>query len=254
MYEEVYYQKSFLKEVVARIDFANPIEKLDKGVPSKLVGTIVKSFPIIEPTDVVMQEIAIEGNDLKSKHTAIKQWNYYSKERDRQLSLAPQNVFVQYKSYSSYDEAKGQFGAVVDSLNTAFPYTLASRFGLRYINQIDLALDDPTDWDAYIDAKLLCSRDFYRADESITRLITITELKYGDMGIRFQFGMPNPDYHAPVRRPLFVLDLDASISEAHELTETMRYMDEAHDRIQGIFERSITPALREKMDVRPVQQ
>ena len=183
----------------------------------------------------------------------MKQWNYYSKERDRLLALGPQNVFVQYKDYSSYEEAKDQFGAVVDALNTAFPGTLASRFGLRYINQIDLALDDPTGWDAYIDAKLLCSRDFFGTDESITRLITIAELKYGDMGVRFQFGMPNPDYPAPVRRPHFVLDLDASISEAHDLTETMSYMDGAHDRIQAIFERSITHALREKMNAKPVQ-
>lgn len=252
MHEQVCYQKTFLKEVIARIDFASPVDKLEKGVPSRLVAAIVKSFPIVEPADVVMQEIALEGNDLKSKQTASKQWNYYSKDRARHLALAPQSVFVQYKNYSSYEEAKEQFGAVVDTLNSAFPGTLASRFGLRYINQIDLALDNPTGWDAYINEKLLRSRDFYGADESITRLITITELKYGDMGVRFQFGMPNPDYPAPVRRPLFVLDLDANISEAHALTESMGYMDEAHERIQAIFERSITSALRERMDAKPV--
>ncbi len=254
MYEQVCYQKSFLKEVIAKIDFASPVEKLEKGVPAKLVSTIVKNFPIVEPADLVMQEFALEGSALKSKQTATKRWNYYSKERDRQLTLAPQSVFVQYKNYSSYEIAKEQFGTVVDVLNTAFPDTLASRFGLRYINQIDLALDGPTDWGTYINDKLLCSRDFYNSDEPITRLITIAELKYGDMGVRFQFGMPNPDYPAPVRRPLFVLDLDASISEAHPLAETMGYMDKAHDQIQAIFERSITQALREKMDAKPVQQ
>lgn len=253
MYEQVCYQKSFLKQVIVKIDFASPVEKLDKGVPLKLVNTIVKSFPIVEPADVVMQEIDVEGNDVKSRRTTTKQWNYYSKERDRQLGLGSQSVFVQYKRYSNYEEAKEQFGAVVDALNTAFPGTLASRFGLRYINEIDLPLNDPTDWAAYVDPRLLCSRDFFGADEPITRLITIAELKYGEMGVRFQFGMPNPDYPATVRRPLFVLDLDASISEAHDLPQTMSYMDEAHARIQAIFERSITLALREKMDAKPIQ-
>ena len=74
------------------------------------------------------------------------------------------------------------------------------------------------------------------------------------MGVRVQFGMPNPDYPAQVRRPLVVLDLDASISEAHALPRTTIYMDEAHARIQAIFERSITLALREKMDAKPIQQ
>lgn len=254
MYEQSCYQKPFLKEVIVKIDFASPLEKLDKSVPSKLVNTIVKNFPIIEPMDVLMQELALEEDAVQSKHTRTKQWNYYSKERDRQLGLGPQSVFVQYKHYSSYEMAKEHFGTVVDALNTAFPGTLAARFGLRYVNQIDLPLDDPTGWGAYVNDKLFRSRDFFNADEPITRLITIVELKYGDMGVRFQFGMPNPDYPAPVRRPLFVLDLDASISEAHALTETMGYMDKAHDRIQAIFERSITQALREKMDERPVQQ
>lgn len=75
MHEKVCYQKSFLKEVIARIDFASPIEKLEKSVPAKLVSTIVKNFPIVEPSDVLMQEFALEGNALKSKNSAMKQWN-----------------------------------------------------------------------------------------------------------------------------------------------------------------------------------
>lgn len=253
MHEQVCYKKPFLSEVIARIDFASPIEKLEKGAPPKLVSTVIKNFPIIEPADVVMQEFAIEGSALKSKQTASKQWSYYSKDRDRQLVLSPQSVYVQYKRYSSFEEAKEEFGAVVEALNIAFPGTLASRFGLRYINQIDLPVDDPTGWNEYIDGKLLCSRDFFDGDEPITRLITVAQLQYGDIGIRFQYGMPNPDHPAPIRRPLFVLDLDASVSEAHELGDCMNNMDEAHARIQTIFERSITQALRGKMDAKPVQ-
>lgn len=253
MDEQICYKKPFLSEVIARIDFASPIERLDKAPPLKLVSTIVKSFPIIEPSDVLMQELAFDGNAVKTKQTASKQWNYYSKERDRQLALAPQSVYVQYTRYSSYEKTKEEFGAVVNALNVAFPGTLASRFGLRYVNQIDLPVNDPTGWDDYIDAQLLCSRNFFEAADPMKRLITVAELQYGDIGIRFQFGMPNPDYPARIRRPLFVLDLDASVSEAHELADCMNYMDEAHARIQAIFERSITQTLRERMDAQPIQ-
>jgi len=252
MYEQVCYQKSFLKQVIARIDFASPIDKLDKTVPPKLVGVIVKDFPIIEPGNLFLAEIAVEGNDIKSKNTASKQWNYYSKERERQLTLEEAALYVQYKRYTTYEELREQFGSVVDGFGAAFPGTIASRFGLRYVNQIDLASDDPTKWSEYIDPKLLCSRDFCVAGEPIKRLITIVELLYGDITVRFQFGMPNPDYPAEIRRPLFVLDIDASVSQAFDLTEVMNHMDSAHIRVQDIFERSITTALREKMDAKPV--
>lgn len=255
MYEQVCYRKSFLKEVVARIDFASPVGQIEKGVPNKLVNTIVNNFPIVEPAEIIMQEFALEGNSVKQgQATRSPQWNYYSKDRERQLTLSPQAVFVSYKRYNHYEEIKEQFGTVIDAINKNFPDTKASRFGLRYINQIDVQLDDPTQWDAYINPQLLGSRTFFGEEDALSRLITIAETKYNDIALRFQYGMPNPDYPAPVKRPLFVLDLDASVSQAHDLNEAMAYMDEAHGRIQSAFERSITGALREKMNVRPVQQ
>ncbi len=254
MHEQICYEKPFLKEVIAKVDFASPVEKLEKGVPPKLVRTIVNNFPIVEPADVLMHELAIEGDGLKSKNTSMKQWSYFSKDRGQQLTLASQSVFVQYKKYNNFEETKEHFGAVIDAMNSAFPGTMVSRFGLRYINQIELPMSNPSEWGDYIDQRLLCGRDFFGDDDVISRLVTIAELKYNDMDVRFQFGMPNPDYPAPVKRPLFVLDLDASISQAHELTEVMTYMDDGHQRIQNIFERSITNALREKMHAKPVHQ
>jgi len=56
--------------------------------------------------------------------------------------------------------------------------------------------------------------------------------------------MSNPDYPAPVKRPLFVLDIDASISQAHDLTDDVGYMEEVHNRIQALYERSNTDRLR----------
>jgi hypothetical protein len=36
MYEQVCYQKSYLKQVIAKIDFASPLSQIQNGVPSKL--------------------------------------------------------------------------------------------------------------------------------------------------------------------------------------------------------------------------
>ena len=172
----------------------------------------------------------------------------------RQLTLSAESIFVVYTIYKSYEETKEQFGIVIDALSKAFPDTKAARFGLRYINQFDVQLDDATKWDDLINPNLLKSRVFFENTDSLTRLISIAELQYEDINVRFQFGMPNPDYPAPIKRPLFILDLDGSVSQAHDLTDTLGYMDQAHNHIQKIYERSITQSLRGKMDVRPVQQ
>jgi uncharacterized protein (TIGR04255 family) len=253
MYEQICYKKSFLKQVIARIDFASPIAQLEKAVPAKILNAIVKYFPVVEPADVLMQEIAFDAAGVKHSQVASKQWNYFSKDRALQLTLAAQNVFVVYNSYNKYEDIRDQFSTVVDVLSKTFPETKAARFGIRYINQIDMAMDDPTSWDQYIEPRLLTSRSFFGEGDAITRLITISEIKYDDMNVVFQYGMPNPDHPAQIKRPLFILDLDASVAQAHELAETLVYMDAGHSRIQAIFERSITDALREKMDAKPIQ-
>lgn len=254
MYDQVCYQKSFLKQVIVKVDFASPLVEIQKGVPTKLLNTIIKTFPIIEPAEMLAHELSINGDSVQSKQTMIKQWNYFTKDRSSQLTLSSESIFVLYVSYKSFEETKEQFAVVIDALSKAFQDTKSSRFGLRYINEIDLPLEDPTKWLEYINPQLLSNREFFDENDTLTRLINIAELQYDDINVRFQFGIPNPDYPAPVKRPLFVLDLDASVSQAHDLTEVLPYMEVAHQRIQTIYERSITNELRGKMDVRPIQE
>jgi len=254
MLDPICYNKPFLAEVIARIDFAAPLERLEKGLPVKLLSAIIKIFPIVEPpADLSVHEVMISDAAVDRKTRALKQRKFFTKDRLRELTLTSESVFVQFKSYKSYSETRDQFGTVVAAVLAEFPDTVVARFGIRYINQIDMPMADPTSWQDYIDEKLLGSRRQILDGEEITRLITIVELKYGDVALRFQYGMPNPDHPATIRRSLFVLDFDASVTQAHSLSETLGHMDAGHTRIQDLFERSITNALREKMDVRPVQ-
>jgi uncharacterized protein (TIGR04255 family) len=76
----------------------------------------------------------------------------------------------------------------------------------------------------------------------------IVELKRGDLDLRYQFGFPNQDYPAAMKRPELVLDLDAYTLSAHELVETPVFLESGHRLIQEMFETSITSKLREKMN------
>lgn len=252
MHEDVCYGRPFLKEVIVRIDFAVPIEGLEKTLPPKLVKILSDDFPISEPIDAISQELQLSGEGLlQHRQTKFKQWNFFGKEREKQLSLAGPFVFVRYPRYTTFEDMRRQIINVIDILGKTFPDARSRRFGLRYINSIEIAdLSSPLSWGDYINPKLLETITFFTDQENLIRLIQITELKYGDLTVKFQFGMPNPDYPAIIKRPQFILDLDAYVQTAHDLVESIQYMEQAHKHIQELFERSITMSLRERMNVR----
>src|SRR5579863_5047823 len=240
MYEEVSYERPFLKQVIARIDFIAAADALQKSVPPSLAKTISDHFPIVEPGEAFTTELQIQlGEKVQEKQTIFKQWNYYGRDREKQCALAPSFVFTAYTRYTIYENMRDEFGVVIRTIEDAFPDLRAARFGLRYINNIEVTgLTPPTKWDEYICPELLGMEAFSDRAEHLTRLFHVAELKYGDLNVRFQFGMPNPDSPAVIKRPLFTLDLDAYAQSAHEFKQALLYMDEAHNHIQDLFERS----------------
>lgn len=252
MYTTVCYEKPFLREVIARVDFVAPIVELEKALSPKLARALTDRFPISEPVDAIAQELQISGGEVQHKESRFKQWNFFGKEREKQLALAAPFVYVTYARYDTYEDMKAQFTAVVEAVKKAFPDVRAGRFGLRYINSIEITdLAAPTSWSEYIAGDLLTNVSFFADPPQLTRLIHLAELKHGDVAVRFNFGQPNPDYPAAVKRPLFILDLDAYVQAAHDMSESLEYMEQAHGWIQDLFERSITQRLRERMNVRP---
>ncbi len=253
MYDEICYESSFLKEAIARIDFIAPIEELSKSLPPKLADALSKHFPISEPTEAIAQQLQLTGEKVRHNQTRFTKWTFFGKEREKQLVLIAQCVFVRYERYTTFEDMKGQFTAVVDAVKKAFPDARAGRFGLRYINLIEIPdLATPTTWGDYIAPALLGTMAFFTQPRHLTRLIQVAELKREGLDVRFQFGMPNPDYPAMMKRPQFLLDIDAYVPTVHDLGESLQHMERGHGLIQELFEMSITKQLRERMNARSV--
>ena len=89
--------------------------------------------------------------------------------------------------------------------------------------------------------------DLHGDKEFVTRAFHILEYNFDGQAVKFQFGIANPDYPAVVHRKQFVLDLDAychgSLQE-HEVQDALR---SSHEKLQKIFEESITAKARELM-------
>jgi uncharacterized protein (TIGR04255 family) len=250
MYEEVCYEKPYLREVVARIDFVSPVEGMAKALPARLANVISEHFQISEPIDAVSQEFEINNEGVRQqKRTLFKQWNFFGKEREKQLSVSAPFMFVTFARYMNFEAMKEDWNAVVQAVAKAFPDARAGRFGLRYINSIEIEDQAPTAWDDLIAPGLLAALQFFNRSEHLTRLIQVVGLKYGNLDVQVQFGMPNPDFPAVMKRAAFVLDFDGYVQTAHELAESLQHMEDAHARIQDLFEKSITDRLRERMNV-----
>ena len=250
MYDRVRYSKPFLKEVILRVDFAAPQKAFTKTLPDKVANAALLHFPIAEPVQALAQELQITPREVKQKRSEFTEWNFHGREREKRLAISPLFIFTTHGSYRTYEELKQEFLAVMEVLFAEFPDLRASRMGLRYINNIDIEDTDPLKWDRYIDASLLCLFSRFHDPDHLTRLFHIVEFKYDDLQVKLQFGLPNPDFPAVIRKPIFILDVDGYVQGLQDLADIKVNVDHAHAQVQRLFEQSITDDLRELMNAR----
>jgi len=252
MYKTVCYEKPFLKEVIVRVDFSSQIEALGKALPLKIGNAALKQFPISEPRKAIEQELRMHPTEFRHKQKEFTEWNFFGREREKRLALGPACIFVTYSKYSSYEALKEDFISVLKSLFTHFNDLRGAKLGLRYINKIDFPNSNPFEWEPYIDPRLLGLFDRFKEKRPfLTRVFNIVDFQYDNsIHVKFQFGTPNPDFPATIRRSLFVLDIDGYIQGLQDISEIQTNLDEAHMHVQELFEESITDNLRGKMNVK----
>ncbi len=127
----------------------------------------------------------------------------------RHLIVEPSALIVEYSLYSNYETLKEDFIVAVSSFFEHYPDSVASRLGLRYVNNITDVEGDLFSWEKYLDDRMLCPFSFFLDKGPLVRVFHNVELNFGDCSLRYQFGMHNPDYPAPIKKKHFILDLDA---------------------------------------------
>lgn len=244
------YKKTFLTQVIVRIDYLNTIDSILTGLPKPLSQKALRLFPIAEPREVIAQELQITPKAVESARTIKgKEWHFFGKNREKYLVIGNKAMFINYSIYESFEKLQGDFSSMLDPLLATFEDLEISRLGLRYINNVELSESDYTNWSPYLNKKLLTIFNVADDVSKISRAFNVLELNYGDMNLTFQYGMHNPDWPAVIRRKLFVLDFDAYFQGLIQSKEEVSaYLIRFHDKIQELFESSITAKLRGLMD------
>lgn len=243
------YKKNYLTNVIARIDFVSPLTDLNSGLPSEISKTALINFPIAEPQKVLRKELQIAPKELKQREKEYMQWTFHGKDREKKLEISPTAILVEYTGYVSYEKMRDQFIEVLQAFFSIYKDVVCSRIGLRYINNIALENEsDPLDWEDLLNEKLLSALAFYPDNQFLARSFHNLELNFGEYNLRYQFGIINPDYPAVIKQKSFILDMDAYYRGNLDHNNIGENLDEYHDRIQEIFEMSITPKMKELLN------
>lgn len=243
------YKNNYLTNAIVRIDLPTTLTGLDNGVPNNIARYVLKKFPILEPQQIAEGTIQFSPNDISAATTRrLKVWNYHGKDREKTFSLGENFMSIEYKKYKSYENFKEDFIHILGLLAAEFSELQINRFGMRYINSIEIKESRPTNWSEYISPNLLSIFNVVQDDEKLTRAFQILATVKDDINLTFQYGMHNPDFPSAIKRKLFVLDIDAYQQGALTKNDIESNLDKYHSKIKSYFESSITDALRRKMN------
>lgn len=246
--ESICYKRNYLTEVIARVNFAQQVSEISQHLPDEIKKAALLIFPIEEPQKKTSHKFELTKGTVKTEKEDYNEWIFFGKQREKQLTITPDTVFVSYKQYNRYDSLKNEFSGFLSVLFNQFENIQASFLGLRYINTISFPSGDPLDWSKYISQDLLglFKKNIFGTEPG--RIFHNYELVFDANNVRFQFGMHNPDYPAPIRQKVFILDYDANYSGIIENSAITSTLDDYHLQIQSIFEKSITEEMRRIMN------
>ena len=244
------YKKNFLTNVIVRIGFAKPLDI--EVLPPEWRKVILKYFPIAEPKKFIefYSEIKVVPKTKFEFETGeeITEWNYYGKHREKRLVLQKSFLSITYTSHKRFEDLKSELLDIAGELFEVFSDIQINRLGLRYINEISLDETNFFDWEKYLNSNLLSFFNISENNDDIVRGLNNLVLNYGTMILNFHYGMHNPDYPAPIRKKIFVLDYDAYYTGLQDLKDIESNLSTCHEEIKTLFEKNIEDGLRDVMN------
>ncbi len=245
------YKKNYLTDAILRIDFENPIKDFNDNLDESFESEILKYFTLKDVKEAFTETIEIvPGTEkINRQKSKFKKWNFYGNKKMKEFCITKDFLFITFKKYLNYEDFITPFMSALNVLKIQYDFS-AKRIGMRYINNIEIEEPNPFEWKDYINKDLLTIFNVPESKNEISRALHILELNYetDDIKLKYQYGMHNPDYPAIIKKKVYVLDIDAYKVGNLAIDEIEYIIPLLHDKIESLFEKSITQKLREKMN------
>ena len=250
------YEKTFLKQIIFRIDFSEPISN-DKLLGDDVCEVTKPYFPHIGIDRVRFYNIASCDFDEKTgkiknsvnRVKGIERTFFNSTKRNKVVFFNNSIVFT-YNKYEGFERMYHSITEVFSRFLSINKFHVA-KISLRYINLYNLSDDIkvtksmfsnklskvmvPSLVDTYIDLKPV-------------RSMLMTEYVYDDIKIKYRAGEYNDNYPSPIAKDNFAIDIDCFTSTGIDSIEDFcMFLNTSHSIILDLFEGSISDKMREVM-------
>lgn len=241
------YTKNFLSKVIFKVDFSSSFKGFKEDNPA-FFDEIKLHFPIFIPKNNPSTEIKISSDGkFETSSSFVQELQFFNIDRTQKLLLTNNTIILEVDKYHDFEGIKNVFIGIINKLYELYnnDEINANRIEVRYVNNIFIEEDlQIFNWGKYISQKLLNLDSIIENKDNIIRSISVVELREDDYRLRFQYGLPNVDYPAKIIRNYFLLDFDAYYDWLLTKESIIQYLGKFHNKINELFEKSITDDLR----------
>jgi uncharacterized protein (TIGR04255 family) len=241
----------FLKLVIFKVHFAQPEPvPFDEKASQKFITRIKKAFPDIQSRQGFTAKFTFSKDTPQYMATPIKSWLCHDMEKTKTLGLAADGLSIEYRGADTFERQRKGYIEVLDAFVGLFPKIEIGRLGMRYINEIELKGKPFAGWRRYVHSSLLSGFRFPQDEKVFSRAYSNLTFNYGEFSVQFQYGMPNPDFPAPITKKIFTLDYDAFHQGTLTRDEVVKLLPKFHDRILDLFRSSVKKAALDMAGIR----
>ena len=252
-FESVCYTRNFLGRVIFRIDFQTEIS-YEVINSTSMVKAIMGNFPVSEKDRIVYEgRYKLTFNKSKpgvapENATQVVEKAFTDSEKTKKLIFSEKYLIVEIYQYTVFDDLLKYVDEILENIDCDIAIR---RMGLRYINNYEFKEKRIFSFNKYFNKDLLSFSFMAKLDSNILpkRALNIQEYAYEENNIKFQYGLYNPEFPAPIKKKAFVLDYDGYYQGLiDDKKAILPKFKELHRLIQYFFEKSITDKMKDEMD------
>lgn len=242
------YKRNFLKDVIFRIDFVNPIN-VNSFVQDNL-PELRKMYPLYSPIKLKQNNIKVnfdevKGDTVERMETIQVKQIFFNASRTAQMKISSNALIINYKKYDDFDLLYKDIVNVLELL-TKNSNIIVGRTGLRYINIFENNDLNKIDWSKYIIPSMLFIENWNNSN--VLQHMSVANIKKDECILKIQYGLFNGEIPNDRVKDSYVLDIDASSVEMCELVVVKEQIGKWNDYVREIFEYSITEQMKEKLN------
>jgi len=233
--------------MILRLDYGTPIDDFAIKLPESVYDSL-RDVTIRREVKEQSAEELLFNIDRTNIVRRIDKYNEWVFSNDFNRFIINKHVIIMSVSkYLSYNHHYSEFNKVWSAVLELYPQISLRRIGMRYINRIDLP-DTSRPWNEFINPILVPQSIESKYPMQPIKQFNTIEYRTEDNIIRFQYGLPNPDYPSINMNKLFVLDYDEYTDMPVDGISLSDRLTGFHAHIQDLFEQSITEDLRSVMN------